>query len=60
MLVGVVGLVNLDALPLKGAGLLGDVVGVEYRSGDGDTGDSGRRNGELRVGEEPYPSDDGL
>lgn len=56
VLVGLVGLANLDAPPLKGADLVGDPVGVEYRSGEGDTGDSGRRNGELRVGGEPYPT----
>jgi hypothetical protein len=36
----------------------GDADGVVWRRGDGDTGDSGRRKGELRV--EPYPNGDGL
>ncbi len=27
---------------------VGDAVGVDWRSGDGDTGDSGLRKGELR------------
>lgn len=53
LLVGVLGRVNLE-FPLSGPGpsLEGDPVGVECRSGEGDAGDSGRRNGELRVGGE--------
>jgi len=38
---------------------VGDAVGVVCRRGEGETGDSGRRKGELR-GELPYPSGEGL
>lgn len=53
VLVGVVGLANLDVELSKGPALLGDPVGVVCRSGEGEAGDSARRNGELRVGDEP-------
>ena len=36
----------------------GDAGGVVCRKGEDDTGDSGRRNGELRG--EPYPNGEGL
>lgn len=52
VLVGVVDLANRDAEP-KGPAFVGDPVGVVYRRGEGEAGDSGRRKGELRVGEEP-------
>jgi len=48
---------NLGAPP-NGADFDGDAFGVVCRSGDGEAGDSGRRNGELRG--EPYPNGDGL
>ena len=36
-------------------------VGVDCRSGEGDAGDSGRRNGELRWEPwDPYPRGEGL
>ena len=57
--VGVVGLPNLALLD-KPVVLVGDPVGVVWRSGEGDTGDSGLRNGELRTGDEPYPKGEGL
>ncbi len=41
-------------------GLVGDPVGVEKRRGDGDEGDSARRKGEFRVGEDGYPRADAL
>lgn len=44
--------VNLDA-PGPEAPLVGEVVGVVCRKGDGEAGESGRRNGELRVGGDP-------
>lgn len=54
VLVGVVGVANLGAFALSGAALAGDVDGVVCRNGDGEVGvESGRRNGEPRVGEEP-------
>lgn len=53
VVVGVVGFANLDVVLPKGPALVGEVVGVVCRRGDGDAGDSGRRKGELRVGEVP-------
>lgn len=60
--VGVVGLANLDDVLPKGPGLVGDPLGVVLtcRSGEGEAGDSGLRKGELRVGDDPYPSGEGL
>lgn len=54
--VGVVARVNL-ALPfrLPGTFLVGELLGVDCRRGDGDAGDSGRRKGELREGGVLYP-----
>lgn len=52
VLVGVVGLAKRDVEP-KGLVFVGDPVGVVCRRGDGEAGDSARRKGELRVGEEP-------
>lgn len=50
-LVGVLGSgANREGVPCEGAALLGEPVGVVYRSGDGDAGDSARRKGELRAG----------
>ena len=45
-------------LPLASSGFDGEARGVVCRNVDGDAGDSGRRNGELRG--EPYPNGDGL
>lgn len=56
---GVVGWVNRD-VPAGGPDLVGELLGVVYRNGDGEAGDSGRRNGELRDGGEPYPRGDRL
>ena len=39
--------VNLD-VPFACTPLVGDAEGVDWRRGEGETGDSGRRNGELR------------
>lgn len=60
--VGVVGLANLEDVLPKGPGLVGDPLGVVLtcRSGEGEAGDSGLRKGELRVGDDPYPSGEGL
>lgn len=52
VLVGVVGLAKRDVEP-EGPVFVGDPVGVVCRRGDGEAGDSARRKGELRVGEEP-------
>lgn len=52
VLVGVVGLAKREVEP-KGPAFVGDPVGVVCLRGEGDAGDSARRNGELRVGEEP-------
>lgn len=54
VLVGVVALAKRDVEP-KGPAFVGEPVGVTvvFRRGDGEAGDSARRNGELRVGEEP-------
>ena len=60
MLVGVVSLANLEVDAPNGPAFVGDPVGVVCRSGEGEAGDSARRNGELRVGEEPYPRGEGL
>lgn len=46
--VGVVGLASLDVL-LGVLALPGELVGVVCRSGEGDAGESARRNGELRT-----------
>jgi hypothetical protein len=46
-LVGVLPCANLE-LALVCPAFDGDAEGVDCRSGDGDTGDSGRRKGELR------------
>ena len=43
---------NRDAPAAAGPASVVEVVGVERRSGDGEAGDSGRRNGELREGGE--------
>lgn len=53
MLLAVPGLFVLNVL-VPGVFLDGDAVGVLIRRGEGDTGDSGRLNGEFRFGEEPY------
>jgi hypothetical protein len=52
--VGVVALAKRDVEP-KGPAFVGEPVGVTvvFRRGDGEAGDSARRKGELRVGEEP-------
>lgn len=57
--VGVVGCGNLAA-PASESVLVGELVGVVCRKGDGEAGDSARRNGEFRDGGEPYPNGDGL
>lgn len=57
--VGVVGRAKRDGVASE-AVLVGELVGVVCRNGDGDAGDSGRRKGELRDGGEPYPNGDGL
>jgi hypothetical protein len=50
-LVGVLGSgANLDGVTCVSGALVGDAVGVVYLSGDGEAGDSARRNGELRAG----------
>lgn len=56
---GVTGCANRD-VPASEPFLVGEPVGVVWRNGDGEAGDSGRRNGELREGGEPYPKGDGL
>lgn len=54
LVVGVVGWANLDvSFKRPGAALVGELVGVVCRRGEGDAGDSGRLKGELRVGGEP-------
>lgn len=52
VLVGVVALAKREVEP-RGPAFVGDPVGVVCRRGDGEAGDSARRKGELRVGEEP-------
>jgi hypothetical protein len=53
LFVGVVGCANRGPLAMPPV-FIGDAVGVVCRKGEGDTGDSARRKGELRVaGGEP-------
>jgi hypothetical protein len=61
-LVGVVGLANLDApLGVVAAALVGELVGVMCRRGEGEAGDSPLRNGEFRtLGGDPRPRGEGL
>ena len=51
--VGVLGFANLEAVAMAVLALVGEPVGVVCRNGDGEAGEPGRRNGELRVGGEP-------
>jgi hypothetical protein len=53
--VGVVGLASLELLlGVVALALVGELVGVICRSGEGDDGESTRRNGEFRtLGGEP-------
>jgi len=48
----------LVLLLMPAASFVGDAAGVDDRKGDGEAGDSGRRNGELRG--DPYDRGDGL
>lgn len=61
-LVGVVGLANLDVpLGVVAAALVGELVGVMCRRGEGEAGESPRRNGEFRtLGGDPRPRGEGL
>lgn len=56
--VGLATNLELFTRPGTGSGRNGDAGGVVCRNGEDVTGDSGRRNGELRG--DPYPSGDGL
>ena len=52
--------VTLGRLLMTVPGLVGVASGLGCRSGAGDAGDCGRRNGELRVCGEPKPKGEGL